>query len=56
MEGTSLTWIVLIAGAIIGLAGWFLVGGLLGAGVLGFGIAAVVLSLLDFIRPDISKT
>ncbi|ACA59773.1 hypothetical protein [Candidatus Desulforudis audaxviator] len=55
MEGTTLTWIILIAGAVIALAGWFLVGGLLGAGVLGFGVAAVVLALLDLIRPTINK-
>ncbi|MBE0466316.1 MAG: hypothetical protein IBX71_03725 [Candidatus Desulforudis sp.] len=55
MEGTSLTWVVLIIGAIVALAGWFLIGGLLGAGVLGFGVAAVILSLLDFLRPTINK-
>jgi|Deesub1362A_J573_1020465.scaffolds.fasta_scaffold00044_20 hypothetical protein len=56
MEGMNLTWIVLIVGAVVALAGWFLVGGLFGAGVLGFGLAAVILSLLDFIRPTLKRS
>lgn len=56
MDGTNLNWIVLIAGAVVAAAGWFLVGGAFGAGVVGFGLAAVILSLLDLLRPNLRKS
>lgn len=42
--------IVLGVGAVIAVVG-LIVGDLLGAGLLGFGLAAIALPLLDFLRP-----
>ena len=50
MQGNTTSWVVTGLGVIIALIGWYL-GGLWGAGLLGFGIAHVYLGILDMFRP-----
>jgi len=48
----STSWIVAGVGVVVSLIGWFL-GGNWGAGILGFGLAHIVLGLLDTARPTV---
>lgn len=54
MSSSAITtsWIVVGLGIVVSLVGWF-IGGRLGAGVLGFGLAHIVLGLLDTARPTV---
>ncbi len=46
------SWIVVGLGVVVSLVGW-LIDGKLGSGVLGFGLAHIVLGLLDTLRPTV---
>ncbi|MFA7467279.1 MAG: hypothetical protein WCY82_03325 [Desulfotomaculaceae bacterium] len=54
MKGTSTSWTVLGLGAGVTLLGR-MIGGNLGAGVTGFGLAHVALGVLDQFRPSVQK-
>ncbi|MCG8401023.1 MAG: hypothetical protein MJA84_05440 [Firmicutes bacterium] len=54
MKGTTTSWTVLGVGAGVTLLGRML-GGSLGAGVTGFGLAHVLLGALDQCRPSVRK-
>jgi len=49
--GTS--WVVTILGVIVSLVGWYLTPNIWGYGILGFGVAHIILGVLDMFRtPD----
>ncbi|SFQ95904.1 hypothetical protein [Desulfoscipio geothermicus] len=50
MQGATTSWIVAGLGVIVALIGWY-VGGYWGAGILGFGLAHILLGILDMFRP-----
>ncbi|TYO93880.1 hypothetical protein [Desulfallas thermosapovorans] len=52
MQGVSTSWIVIGLGVIVSLIGWY-VGGNWGAGILGFGLAHILLGALDMFRPTV---
>ena len=52
-KATSTSWTVMIIGAVVTLLGWFLRPGEFGAGVMGFGLAHIVLGILDMSRPTV---
>ncbi|SFR10465.1 hypothetical protein [Desulfoscipio geothermicus] len=52
MKGTKTSWIILGTGAAVAGLGR-LVGGSLGAGITGFGLAHVALGILDQFRPSV---
>jgi len=54
MKGTSTSWTVLGLGAGVTLLGRA-IGGNLGAGVTGFGLAHVALGVLDQFRPSVRR-
>lgn len=54
MKGTTTSWAVLGLGAGVTLLGRMM-GGSLGAGITGFGLAHVALGVLDQFRPSIRK-
>lgn len=54
MKGTTTSWTVLGVGAGVALLGR-LMGGSLGAGMTGFGLAHVALGVLDQFRPSVRK-
>jgi hypothetical protein len=51
-NGVTTSWIIVGLGVVVSLIGWF-IGGNLGAGILGFGLAHIVLGLLDTARPSV---
>ncbi|WP_350342624.1 hypothetical protein PRVXH_001001 [Proteinivorax hydrogeniformans] len=53
MGGKSTSYVVVGLGVIVSLLGWFMRGEL-GAGILGFGLAHIVLGLLDTARPTVN--
>ncbi|MBU4533846.1 MAG: hypothetical protein U1D96_02960 [Eubacteriales bacterium] len=53
MNGITTSWIVVGIGVIVSLIGWLVIGGTLGAGILGFGLAWVLLGILDMFRPAV---
>ncbi|MGI5857774.1 MAG: hypothetical protein ACOX8P_00385 [Tepidanaerobacteraceae bacterium] len=52
MNGNTTSWIVIGVGAIVTAAG-YMVSGNIGAGIMGFGLAHVVLGILDMFRPTV---
>lgn len=52
MQGNTTSWVVAGLGVIVALIGWYL-GGLWGAGLLGFGLAHILLGVLDMFRPAV---
>lgn len=52
MQGVTTSWIVAGLGVIVALIGWY-VGGYWGAGILGFGLAHILLGILDMFRPTV---
>lgn len=52
MKGSTTSWVVLGTGAVVAGLGR-VVGGSLGAGITGFGIAHVALGILDQFRPSV---
>lgn len=55
MNGNTTSWIVTILGAIVSAIGYFMLPGEFAAGVLGFGLAHIVLGLLDMLRPTVRE-
>jgi len=51
-SGVTTSWIIVGLGVVVSLVGWF-IGGNLGSGILGFGLAHIVLGLLDTARPTV---
>ncbi len=49
----TISWIVTILGIIVSLIGWFLTPDAWGFGILGFGLAHIVLGILDMFRQPI---
>lgn len=49
------SWVVVILGILVSLIGYSLLPDNLGAGLLGFGLAHIVLGLLDRVRPSLNK-
>lgn len=47
------SWIVVGLGVVVSLVGWLLIDGNIGSGILGFGLAHIVLGLLDTARPTV---
>ncbi len=52
MQGITTSWIVVGLGVIVSLIGWY-VGSYWGAGILGFGLAHILLGVLDMFRPTV---
>lgn len=52
MQGNTTSWIVAGLGVIVALIGWY-VGGIWGAGILGFGLAHILLGILDMFRTGV---
>ena len=52
-KATGTSWTITIIGVVVTLLGWFLRPGEFGAGVMGFGLAHIVLGLLDMTRPTV---
>ncbi|QNO13701.1 hypothetical protein HYG86_02480 [Alkalicella caledoniensis] len=52
MGGKTTSYIVAGLGVVVSLIGWY-IRGELGAGILGFGLAHIVLGLLDTARPSV---
>ncbi|KAF1086268.1 hypothetical protein SPSYN_01012 [Sporotomaculum syntrophicum] len=52
MQGITTCWVVVGLGVIVSLIGWY-VGGYWGAGILGFGLAHILLGALNMFRPAI---
>lgn len=55
MKGTTTSWLVTGLGAVVSGLGATMRRSRLGAGVIGFGLAHVVLGLLDRLRPSVNK-
>ena len=53
MNGNTTSWVVTILGVIVTAIGYFMLPGEFAARVLGFGLAHVVLGLLDMLRPTV---
>lgn len=54
MKGTTTSWTILGVGAGVAILGK-MVGGTLGAGVTGFGLAHMALGVLDQFRPSVRR-
>jgi hypothetical protein len=55
VEPKTTSWIVVGLGAVVSLIGQMSRPGELGAGILGFGIAHIVLGILDMLRPTVRQ-
>ncbi|NMB39296.1 MAG: hypothetical protein GX994_06970 [Firmicutes bacterium] len=55
MNGNTTSWIVTILGVIVSAIGYFMLPGEFAAGVLGFGLAHIILGLLDMTRPTVKQ-
>ncbi|NLY10322.1 MAG: hypothetical protein GX020_01310 [Firmicutes bacterium] len=55
MDATTTSKIVIGAGVIVSALGYFMLPGEFAAGVLGFGLAHIVLGLLDLARPSVRE-
>lgn len=53
MKGITTSYVVIGLGVIVALIGYYLIGGTLGAGVTGFGLAHILLGILDMFRPSV---
>lgn len=53
MDRVTTSWVILGIGVIVTLLGWLVVGGTLGTGILGFGVAWIALGILDMLRPGL---
>jgi len=52
VNAMTTSWIVVAVGAIVAAIGYY-IGDMLGAGILGFGLAHVILGILDMFRPSV---
>ena len=55
VEPKTTSWVVVGLGAVVSLIGQMSRPGELGAGILGFGLAHIVLGLLDMLRPTVRQ-
>ncbi len=55
VNGNTTSWIVTILGVIVSAIGYFMLPGEFAAGVLGFGLAHIILGLLDMTRPTVRQ-
>ena len=55
MEPRTTSWVVVGLGAVVSIIGQMSRPGELGAGILGFGIAHIVLGILDMLRPAVRQ-
>lgn len=55
VEPRTTSWIVVGLGAVVALIGQMSRPGELGAGILGFGLAHIVLGILDMMRPTVRQ-
>lgn len=55
MKGTTTSWVVTGLGAAVAGVGATVLRGTFGAGVVGFGLAHVVLGMLDMFRPSVKE-
>ncbi|MCR4398018.1 MAG: hypothetical protein NUV93_03550 [Firmicutes bacterium] len=55
MKSTTISWTVIAVGAAVSAVGYSLLPANFGAGVLGFGLAHIVLGALDLLRPQIRQ-
>ncbi len=55
VNGNTTSWIVTILGVIVSAIGYFMLPGEFAAGVLGFGLAHIILGLLDMTRPTVKQ-
>ncbi|MFA7466911.1 MAG: hypothetical protein WCY82_01440 [Desulfotomaculaceae bacterium] len=55
MQRNTTSYIVAGLGVIVTLIGWY-VGDLWGAGIMGFGLAHILLGVLDMFRPAVKAT
>jgi 1,4-dihydroxy-2-naphthoate octaprenyltransferase len=53
VNGNTTSWIVTILGVVVTAIGYLMLPGEFAAGVLGFGLAHIVLGLLDMLRPTV---
>ncbi|TYP59846.1 hypothetical protein [Thermosediminibacter litoriperuensis] len=54
MKGNTMSWVVTGVGAVVAGVGT-MVGGTLGAGIIGFGLAHIVLGILDMFRSTVRQ-
>lgn len=52
-RGSLTSWIVIGLGVIVAAVGWLFVPGAFGAGLIGFGLAHIVLGIIDLFRPTV---
>lgn len=52
MNTSTTSWIIVGIGVVVSLIGWY-IAGMTGAGILGFGLAWIVLGILDMLRPAV---
>ena len=52
-RGSLTSWVVIGIGVVVAAVGWLFITGLLGAGVTGFGLAWIVLGIIDLFRPTV---
>ncbi len=50
IRGSLTSWIVIGLGVIVAAVGWLFVAGIWGAGLVGFGLASIVLGIIDLFR------
>lgn len=55
MKSTTTSWVVTSLGAVVSGLGATMRRSRLGTGILGFGLAHVVLGMLDMLRPTVNK-
>jgi Na+/phosphate symporter len=55
VEPKTTSWVVVGVGAVVSLIGQMSRPGELGSGILGFGLAHIVLGLLDMLRPTVRQ-
>lgn len=55
MEPKTTSWVVVGLGVVVSIIGQMSRPGELGAGILGFGIAHIVLRILDMLRPTVRQ-
>jgi 1,4-dihydroxy-2-naphthoate octaprenyltransferase len=55
VNGMATSWVVLILGVVVTAIGYFMLPGEFAAGVLGFGLAHIVLGFLDMFRPTVRQ-
>lgn len=52
MNATTTSWVVVGIGIVVSLIGWYMTG-MLGSGIMGFGLAWILLGILDMFRPAV---